>query len=98
MVASAYDAGVPIFAGTDAGGVLPHGLVAQEVRALHRAGMSVTDALAAASWQAREWLGQPAALTEGAPADLIVLAEDPRKNLAVLAHPSRVLLRGAVVA
>jgi len=98
MVASAYDAGVPIYAGTDAGGVLPHGLVAQEVMALHRAGMSATDALAAASWRAREWLAHPAALTEGAPGDLILVAEDPRKNLEVLAHPSRVLLRGAVVA
>src|SRR3954452_20138844 len=98
MVASAYDAGVAIYAGTDAGGVLPHGLVAQEVVALHRAGMSATDALAAASWGAREWLGQPAALTEGAPADLIMLAEDPRKNLDALTHPSRVVLRGAVVA
>ena len=97
MVASAYDAGVPIYAGTDAGGVLPHGLVAQEVMALHRAGMSATDALGAASWAARDWLGHPAALTEGAPADLIVVSEDPRKNLDVLAHPSRVLLRGAVV-
>jgi len=98
MVASAYDAGVAIYAGTDAGGVLPHGLVAQEVMALHRAGLSATDALAAASWGAREWLGQPAALTEGAPADLIMLAEDPRKNLDALTHPSRVVLRGAVVA
>ena len=54
--------------------------------------------LAAASWRARGWLGHPASLEEGAPADLIVLAEDPRKNLDVLAHPTRVLLRGAVVA
>jgi imidazolonepropionase-like amidohydrolase len=98
MVASAYEQGVPVYAGTDAGGSLPHGLIAQEVQALHRAGMSATEALAAASWRAREWLGHPSALTEGTPADLVVLAEDPRKNLDVLAHPSRVLLRGAVVA
>lgn len=98
MVASAYDAGVAIYAGTDAGGVLPHGLVAQEVQALHRAGMSARDALAAASWRAREWLGHPESLTEGTPADFIVLAEDPRKNLDALMHPMRIVLRGAVVA
>ena len=96
MVASAYDAGVPIYAGTDAGGVLPHGLVAQEAQALHRAGLSAIDAIAAASWRAREWLGHPSSLTDGAPADFLVLAEDPRKNLAVLEHPSRVVLRGQV--
>jgi imidazolonepropionase-like amidohydrolase len=98
MVASAYEAGVPVYAGTDAGGVLAHGLVAKEVQALHRAGLSPTDAMAAASWRAREWLGQPAVLSEGAPADLIVFAEDPRKNLAALHAPTRVVLRGAVVA
>ena len=32
---SAHEAGVPIYAGTDAGGVLPHGLVGREVLALH---------------------------------------------------------------
>lgn len=98
MVASAYDAGIPIYAGTDAGGVLAHGLVAREVQALHRAGLSPTDAVAAASWRAREWLGQPPTLTDGAPADFVVLAEDPRKSLAALAAPTRVVLRGAVVA
>src|SRR4051812_11113789 len=98
MVASAYDAGVAIYAGTDAGGVLPHGLVAQEVVALHRAGMSARDALAAASWRAREWLGHPESLIEGTPADFIVLTEDPRRNLDALMHPMRIVLRGAVVA
>ena len=49
--------GVAIYAGTDAGGALPHGLVAREVVALHVAGMPAAEALAAASWRAREWLG-----------------------------------------
>jgi imidazolonepropionase-like amidohydrolase len=91
MVAAAYDAGVPIYAGTDAGGALAHGRIAEEVQALHRAGLSASGA---ASWRAREWLGQADALAEGAPADLIVVAEDPRKNLDVLAHPTAVILRG----
>jgi imidazolonepropionase-like amidohydrolase len=98
MVATAYDAGVPIYAGTDAGGSLRHGLIAHEVQALHRAGLSANDALAAATWRARSWLGHPATLDDGAPADLVVLAEDPRKNLSVLEHPARVVLRGRVVA
>jgi imidazolonepropionase-like amidohydrolase len=98
MVASAYEAGVPIYAGTDAGGSLAHGLIAQEVRALHRAGMSAVDAIAAASWRARDWLGHSSSLADGAVADFVVLDEDPRKNLDVLARPARVVLRGAVVA
>ena len=94
MVAAAYDAGVPIYAGTDAGGALAHGRTADEVRALHRAGLSATDAIGAASWRAREWLGHASSLSDGAPADLIVVAEDPRTNLDVLAHPTAVILRG----
>jgi imidazolonepropionase-like amidohydrolase len=94
MVASAYDAGVPIYAGTDAGGSLPHGLIAQEVQALHRAGLSTTDALAAASWRAREWLGLTGRLDEGTSADLVVYADDPRADLRALEHPSAIVLRG----
>jgi len=98
MVASAYEAGVPIYAGTDAGGSLAHGLIAGEVQALHRAGMSAVDAIAAASWRARDWLGHSSSLADGAVADFVVLDEDPRSNLEALAHPARVVLRGAVVA
>ena len=85
--ASAYDAGVPIFVGTDAGGTLPHGLVAREVAELctgRHAGRR--RALAAATWAARAWLGRPG-LEEGAPADLVVYAADPREDVGVLASP-----------
>lgn len=54
---AAYEAGVHIYAGTDAGGVLPHGLIADEVREPAAYGIPVVDALAGASWKAREWLG-----------------------------------------
>jgi imidazolonepropionase-like amidohydrolase len=60
--------------------------------------MPPADALGAASWRAREWLGHPAVLGEGSPADLVVLAEDPRQDLRALEHPARVILRGRVVA
>ncbi|GAB2668788.1 amidohydrolase family protein [Kribbella swartbergensis] len=93
----AYEAGVPVYAGTDAGGVLGHGLVAQEVQALTTIGMSGEQALAAGSWAAREWLGAPSNLQPGDPADLVVYDEDPRANPAVLTHPRVILLRGKVV-
>lgn len=96
-VRAAYDAGIEIFTGTDAGGSLAHGLVAREVAELVRAGIPVLDALAAATWKARAWLGRPG-LTEGAPADLVVYAEDPRRDVTTLARPHRVMLRGRLVA
>jgi imidazolonepropionase-like amidohydrolase len=95
---SAYQAGVPIYTGTDAGGVLPHGLVGAEVLALHeQVGLSTVDALASASWAARSWLRRPA-LSAGDPADLVVYDTDPRADLRALAHPRAVVLRGRVVA
>jgi imidazolonepropionase-like amidohydrolase len=95
-VRAAYDAGVPVYVGTDAGGTIAHGLVADEVAELVRAGIPARDALAAASWGGREWLGRPG-LTEGAPADLVVYDHDPRQDVRVLAAPRRVVLRGRVV-
>ncbi|MDQ4037277.1 MAG: amidohydrolase family protein [Actinomycetota bacterium] len=96
MLASAYEAGVPIYAGTDAGGSLRHGQIAEEIAALAGAGMSSTDALAAGSWAARTWLGLPG-VEEGAPADLVAYDTDPRTDLAVLSRPARIILRGKVV-
>jgi imidazolonepropionase-like amidohydrolase len=98
MVATAHEAGIPIYAGTDAGGALEHGRIADEVQALIAAGMPIEDALAAASWRAREWLGYGDPFAEGAPADLVVFEADPRLEPGVLAHPSRIILRGGVVA
>lgn len=93
---AAYEAGVPIYAGTDAGGYLPHGLVGSEMLALARF-CSAKDALGAGSWRARTWLGRPDALVEGAPADLVVFDADPRLDLGVLQHPRHVILRGNLV-
>ncbi|MER6143470.1 amidohydrolase family protein [Streptomyces sparsogenes] len=95
-VRAAYDAGVPIYTGTDAGGSLPHGLVGLEVAELVKAGIPATAALSAATWGARAWLGRPG-LTEGAPADLVVYESDPRADVRVLTAPRRVVLRGRVV-
>ncbi|MFF8912353.1 amidohydrolase family protein [Streptomyces sp. NPDC015032] len=95
-VRAAYDAGVPVFVGTDAGGVLAHGLVADEVAELVKAGIPALDALSATTWGARRWLGRPV-LEEGAPADLVVYDEDPRADVRVLAAPRRVVLNGRVI-
>ncbi|CAN5246008.1 amidohydrolase family protein [soil metagenome] len=95
-VRAAYEAGVPIYAGTDAGGGITHGRIAEEIRALHEAGLPAEDALGAASWRARSWLGRPG-VEEGAPADLCVYAADPRIDLDTLAEPTRIVLRGVVV-
>ena len=83
-IRSAWEAGVPVYTGTDAGGSLPHGLIRDEIRALVGAGIPQHDVIAQASWRGREWLGL-SGLIEGAEADLIVF------------QPRRVVLRGRVV-
>lgn len=95
-VRNAYDAGIPVYVGTDAGGSLAHGLVAGEVEELVRAGIPPVEALSATAWGARSWLGRPG-LEEGAPADLVVYGSDPREDVRVLAAPRRIVLRGNVV-
>jgi imidazolonepropionase-like amidohydrolase len=96
VVRAAHEAGVPIFVGTDAGGGIRHGLVADEILALHAAGLPKETVLASASWGAREWLGFPG-LVEGGLADLIVYPADPRKDLAVVRHPQRIVLKGEII-
>ncbi|WP_286956570.1 MULTISPECIES: amidohydrolase family protein [Arsenicicoccus] len=94
-VRTAFEAGVPIYCGTDAGGSLPHGLVGSEARELRAAGLPPRAVLDAVSWGARHWLGRPG-IEEGAQADLCVYATDPREDLDVLAFPTAVVLRGVV--
>ncbi|MFE3640538.1 amidohydrolase family protein [Streptomyces sp. NPDC059169] len=95
-VRSAYDAGIAVYVGTDAGGSLPHGLVAAEVAELVTAGIPAVEALSATTWGARSWLGRPG-LEEGAPADFVVYEADPRADVRVLAAPRRVVVGGSVV-
>jgi imidazolonepropionase-like amidohydrolase len=97
-IGAAYEAGVAIYAGTDAGGVLPHGLIGDEVVELASYGLTPEDALGAASWRAREWLGLSGTLAEGTTADFVVFDTDPLADLRVLKRPGRIVLRGRVVA
>lgn len=92
----AYEAGVAIYPGTDAGGSLLHGRIRDELTALVEAGIPQSDVIAQASWRGRQWLGYDG-LVEGAEADLIVFAEDPRRELATLHDPKRIVLRGNVI-
>ena len=87
-VRAAHEQGVPVFCGTDAGGSLPHGLVAQEVAELRTAGLSDRAALDSACWAARRWLGRPG-LVEGESADLVLYPDDPRDDVAVLGFAVR---------
>lgn len=95
-VGAAFDAGLPIFAGTDAGGSVAHGRIAEEIAELVTAGLPPTSALDGACWGARSWLGRPG-LDEGAGADLLVLDADPRVDVQAVAHPRLSVLRGRVV-
>lgn len=97
VIGAAYEAGVAIYAGTDAGGVLPHGLIGEEVLELASYGLSNEDALGAASWRARSWLGLDDNLAEGTTADFVVFDSDPLEDLSVLGRPQRIVLRGVVV-
>jgi imidazolonepropionase-like amidohydrolase len=95
-VMAAYEAGVPLYAGSDGGGVAKHGNLPGEVLAMASLGMPADYALGAASWRAREWLGWNPTLAEGAPADFVVYPRDPLQDLTVLAEPTCVVLRGKV--
>jgi imidazolonepropionase-like amidohydrolase len=95
-VLEAFEAGVTIYAGTDAGSVIRHGRIADEILSLHRAGLPPAAALDAASWGAREWLGADG-ISEGASADVVVCREDPRKEPSTIASLQHVVLRGEVV-
>ena len=96
VVRAAYEAGVPIYLGTDAGGGIQHGLQAEEMLLLRAAGLPAAEIIAAASWKAREWLGFPG-LVEGGLADLVVYEADPRADLRVVKAPQRIVLRGEVI-
>ena len=95
-VRALHEAGVRVFVGTDAGGTLPHGLVPAEIAELVAAGIPAVTAVGAASWDARDWLGREG-LTEGAPADLLVVDADPVLAPSTLHRTRAVVLGGRAV-
>jgi imidazolonepropionase-like amidohydrolase len=95
LVAAAARAGVRLLAGTDAG-MVPHGVVAGEINRMVAAGVAPDVALGAGSWAAREYLGYPS-IEDGASADIVVFADDPRDDAAVLSSPAVIIHDGAVL-
>jgi len=95
-ILEAHEAGVAIYAGTDAGSVISHGRIVDEIQALHAAGLPAGAALDAASWSARTWLGADG-IAEGASADVLVCADDPRQHLGTLGGPRHIVLRGQLL-
>lgn len=93
--AAAREAGVALYAGTDAGGYVEHGRLPDEIWALHRRlGLGMDDALTAASGGARAWLGLPGGITVGEPADFVLYRDDPRTRGAAPTNPDQMVLRG----
>ncbi len=91
----AHEAGVPIYAGTDAGGYLPHGLVGQE--------MGLLAGFARRARPGRRLLAGPRLAGpardpgRGGAGRPRRLRRDPARDLGVLRHPRPVVLRGRVV-
>lgn len=98
VLMSAWEAGVPLYVGSDGGGVTRHGELAAEVVAMAEMGLPNDYVMGAVSWRAREWLGWNGGLDEGDPADFVVYPRNPVEDLSVLREPTAVVLRGAVVA
>ncbi len=105
-IMAAYEAGVALYAGSDGGGVARHGNLSGEVLALAELGLPAHEALGAASWRARAWLGFDGTLSEGTAADFVVYDRNPLEDLSVLANapadraawPGRGLTRWAISA
>ena len=93
QVRDLHDAGVPVLVGTDAGGTIGHGNLADEAAEMVRAGIPARDVVAAASWRTRAWLGADG-IAEGASADVVVYDRDPRVDVEALREPVAVILRG----
>jgi imidazolonepropionase-like amidohydrolase len=98
-IAIAQAAGVRIAAGTDIGttgadSLLAWGSNGSEPLLLHRAGLSVDEAIAAVTAHAPATLGPQAPrsglLAPGYDADMIALDGDPREDLGLLARPERI--------
>lgn len=93
-IARAYQAGVKIAMGTDAG-VMPHGTNLRELGLMVNIGMSPLEAIAAATKTAAECLGwqdRIGTVEVGKLADVIVVHTDPLANIRSLEQPDNIVL------
>jgi len=95
-MAAMADAGIALLMGSDAGSTLAHGTLPAELQACAEAGIPAETVIAAASWEGRRRLGQPA-LAEGERADVVVYPVDPRTDMSALDRPTAVILAGELV-
>ena len=97
-VAAMHSAGVRIHAGTDVGNpfVVQGSSLIKEIELLSGAGLGNEHALAAATSVAGKSLGvsKLGTIQVGAPADLLVLTEDPIRDLSALHNPELVVAQG----
>jgi imidazolonepropionase-like amidohydrolase len=93
LLPDAVRCGVQLLTGTD---WHPQVTVAHEMRELHSFGVPREAALAAATWGARAFLGEPG-MADGAPADLLVLKRDPREDLDTFDAPAAIVIGGTPV-
>jgi len=99
-VRRAYQAGVPIVCGTDAGnpGTFHGPAVHRELRLLVQAGLPAVEALKAATSRCAQWLGIDAGIiAEGQWADLIAVQGDPTQDITALTRLRWVMKGGQFV-
>ncbi len=93
-----HDAGVPLIAGTDAGGfgIIPGASLARELELLVDAGLSPHEALAAATRVSAEVLGfaETGRIAPGYRANLSLLPADPLQDVGAVERPVGVMIRG----
>lgn len=96
-----YKAGINIIAGTDAGNIgTQHGAsLLRELRMMQASGMSTTDVLKSTTINARRLFpdSQIGSLTAGAPANLVVLNQNPLNDLKALSSISLVMSKGRLI-
>jgi imidazolonepropionase-like amidohydrolase len=93
-IAKAYEAGVKISMGTDAG-VMPHGTNLRELGLMASVGMSPMEAIVATTRTAAECLGwqdRVGTLEAGKLADLIITKTDPLADLRSLETPDNIVV------
>lgn len=93
-IAKAHKAGVRIAMGTDAG-VMPHGTNLRELQLMCGIGMSPMEAIVATTRTAAECMGwddRLGTLEAGKLADMILVQEDPLKNIASLRDNDNILM------